>query len=223
MGRVELSPRQQEIFDLRQSQTPPLSWVEIAARLGITKSSASSAYSRALARMKEPTPKHRTVRKDAVEQKNPELVPEAIDLASDPFKTVCDMARKLDMPRPTIDALLARLRERWGPLMGELEHVKTGTLLSLFGHKARAVLEAVTEEDIAQASLRDKAVAAGIFTDKRELLSGRPTEIISHEQRRRLPELLRVMIAEARRRGIDIPSAGPTITLEAGAVEDSEL
>ena len=219
---MTLSPRQQEIFDLRQSQSPPLSWAEIATRLGITKSSASAAYSRALVRMKEPEPKYRTVRKDAVEQKNPEVVPVAIDLASDPFETVVGMARKLDMPRPTIDALLVRLRERYGPLMGELENVKTSTLLGLFGHKAEAVLKAVTEEDIARASLRDKAVAAGIFTDKVELLSGRPTERISFEDERKIHELMPIMIAEARRRGMDIPPILPAMTMEAEVVEDSE-
>ncbi len=36
---------------------------------------------------------------------------------------------------------------------------------------ARRCLEAVSDEDIEKAGLRDKAVAAGIYTDKRQLLS----------------------------------------------------
>ena len=121
---MKLTSRQQEIVDLRHSQDPPLSWREIARRLGSTKPNVSSIYSKAMARMKEPEPKHPKVRSDAVEVKKPELVSDAIDLASDPFETVAAMARKLELPKTTTKAFLKRLRTRYGPLVGEAKAVE---------------------------------------------------------------------------------------------------
>ena len=128
---MKLTPRQQQIVDLRHSTDPPPSWPEIALRLGSTKSNVSGLYSRAMRRLKEPEPKHRKVRADAVERKNPELVPEALDLASDPFKTVAAMARKLEMPETTTRALMERLRTRYGPLVVEAKEVKAEVLRDL--------------------------------------------------------------------------------------------
>ena len=115
---MKLTARQQEIVDLRHSQDPPLSWKEIARRLGSTKPNVSSIYSKALARMKEPEPKHRRVRADAVESKRPELVADVIDIASDPFETVAALARKVGLPETTTKRLLKRLRRCISPMPG---------------------------------------------------------------------------------------------------------
>ncbi len=61
-------------------------------------------HSNAMKRLEQPEPKYPKVCSDAVEQKNPELVPEVVDLASDPFETVAAMARKLEMPESTCPA-----------------------------------------------------------------------------------------------------------------------
>ncbi len=213
---MKLTPRQQEIVDLRNERPQP-SWTEIAKRLGITKSCASAAYSRAMVRLEQPEPKYKKVRADAVEQKNPELVPEVVDLASDPFETVAAMARKLDMPKSTLQGLLKRRRSRYGPVIDTAGGVKTELLQDLFSVNAYRCLEAVSDEDIGKAGLRDKAVAAGIYTDKTLLLSGLPTQRVVIEDRRQFNEVYVEAIRVAKERGLDVPE------LPASAVQDAEV
>ncbi len=132
------------------------------------------------------------------------------------------MARKTGLSRPTIDALIERLKKGYGPVMGQLEEVKTAELLGLVSHNARRAL-AVSDEDFERASLRDKAVAAGIYIDKRQMLSGEPTHVISHEDRRKLPELILAFMKEAKRRGIALPEGfrpPPPVEVEAEVVSD---
>ncbi len=52
-------------------------------------------------------------------------------------------------------------------------------LADLYEELNRKVLEAVTEKDIAGASLLQKATASGIFTDKMRLLRDQPTSILN--------------------------------------------
>ena len=200
---MKLTPRQQEIVDLRHSQDPPLSWNEIARRLESTKPNVSSIYCKAMARLKQSEPKYRKVRADAVEMKKPELVADAIDVASDPFETVAAMARKLEMPKTTLKALLKRLEDRYGPVISEAGGVKTEVLKDLFTTNAYRVLQAVSDTDIEKAGLRDKAVASGIYVDKLQLLSGLPTHNISIEARANIIENIAPMIyREMERRGL---------------------
>ena len=156
-----------------------------------------------MARLKEPEPKHPKVRSDAVEVKKPELVSDAIDLASDPFETVAAMARKLELPKDTTKAFLKRLKTRYGPLVGEAKAVKTEVLRDLFSVNAHRVLQAVSDEDIEKAGLKDKAIASGIYTEKYRLLSGLATQNISIEARAYVMEELAPMIyREMQRRGL---------------------
>ena len=81
---MELTKKQREVYDLRESQDPPPSWPEIAKQLGKSKSCVSTLYSQARKRLGQQEPEHKAVRSDASEVKNPALVPEVIDRASDP-------------------------------------------------------------------------------------------------------------------------------------------
>ena len=200
---MKLTARQQEIVDLRHSEDPPFSWTEIARRLGSSKSNCSSIYSKAMARMKEPEPKHPKVRADAVEMKKPELVPEVIDLASDPFQTIKAMARKLGMPKTTLKALLKRLEDRYGSVITEAGGVKTEVLKDLCSTNAYRVLQAVSDQDIATAGLKDKAIASGIYVEKLRLLQNQSTQNISIEARTNIMENIAPMIyREMQRRGM---------------------
>ncbi len=214
---MKLTPRQQQIVDLRNERPQP-SWTEIAKRLGTTKANASTHYSNAMKRLEQPEPKYPKVRSDAVEQKNPELVPEVVDLASDPFETVAAMARKLDMPESTLKDLMKRLRSRYGPLVTAAEDVKTDVLERLFSTNAQRCLEAVSDHDIEKAGLRDKAVAAGIYTDKSLLLSGLPTQRVVIEDRRQFNEVFVEAVRVAKARGLDMPELQPP-----GDVQDAKL
>ncbi len=216
---MELTARQREIIDLRHAEDPPISWKEIARRLGSTKSSVSAIYSRAMTRLGESEPKYRKVRADAVEMQKPELVEETIDLATDPFETIRGMARKLEMPESTLHGLLERLKERYGPLVGEVKGVKTEVLRDLFSHNAHRVLRAVSDEDIEKANLKDKAIASGIYAEKSRLLKNQSTQNISIEARAHVIENIAPMIyREIQRRGLT-----QVVDPEDGSVRIEEL
>jgi hypothetical protein len=87
----------------------------------------------------------------------------------------------------------------------------------LFGHFAQKILRSIRVEDINDAKLKDKVLAAAIATDKWQLLSNRPTQIVSTEERRKLDVLVKVVLEEASRRGleIDVTPTGEPVLLEA--------
>lgn len=74
------------------------------------------------------------------------------------------------------------------------------------------VLEHITDEDLAEAALRDKAVVLGIAIDKELVLSGRPTQVLGIEERRAIKDLVPGLLAEARRRGLTIEAAAVDVT-----------
>ena len=57
---------------------------------------------------------------------------------------------------------------------------------------------------LAQTSAKDLAIITGILTEKEQLLLGKPTQILSHQERKNLNELIPVLIQEARHRGIEL-------------------
>ena len=119
------------------------------------------------------------------------------------------------MPESTTRALVERLRARYGPLVVEAKEVEAEVLRDLFGTNALRVLEAVSDEDIEKAGLRDKAVVSGIYVDKHQLLSGLPTQRYTVEDHRHIDELLQEAIRVARMRGLDDAiDVTPTLTPE---------
>ena len=50
-------------------------------------------------------------------------------------------------------------------------------LAELYRDKARRIVDSISEEDIAKASLQQKSISSGVLLDKSLLLSGEPTSI----------------------------------------------
>lgn len=71
-------------------------------------------------------------------------------------------------------------------------------------HKAGEILQLMTEQSIAAATLAQKASAFGILVEKGRLLRGEATQIITHDDRRTLKELIPAFLKEAERRKIDL-------------------
>ena len=90
-------------------------------------------------------------------------------------------------------------------------------LRDLFSVNAHRVLQAVSDEDIEKAGLKDKAIASGIYTEKYRLLSGLATQNISIEARTYVMEELAPMIyREMQRRGLSqvVDPEDGSVTLE---------
>lgn len=141
----------------------------------------------------------------SIEESRPDDVAEAIMITGNPLiDNFSRAARECGLNHSLIKKIRKKLEMELLPVKLAVEEAKTQQLLSLTADRARRVIESVTQENIDEASLRDKAVAFGILVEKRQLLSGEPTHLIGIQDRRHLSELTQKMVLEAQRRGIVI-------------------
>ena len=88
----------------------------------------------------------------------------------------------------------------------------TKYFLDQLEEKLAMTLESLTEAEIKKSSVRERVVAISAFVEKRALLRGEPTQIVTHEQRQKLNDLLPELIKEAKRRGITIEGKMKDVT-----------
>lgn len=143
-------------------------------------------------------------RKQGKEYTDPNETAAALDALSDPFTKLKDVAEECGFPESTIKALVRRLETKYQPVKKELGAIKTPQLLSLIEEKIGMALEHMDDVTFANAELRDLAVTFGILAEKRQLLRGEPTQILSVNERTHMNELLPLIVKEASRRGMTI-------------------
>lgn len=143
---------------------------------------------------------------------DPEKTAEVIDLATDPYMRMADVARASKMPKPTVQALMNRIRNYYQPVVEELKRVKDGEILELLRDRTGRALGYLDDYSLSSASAKDLAITIGILIEKTQLLEGKPTQILSVEERRHINDLLPAVIQEAKRRGhiIDVSPDGGT-------------
>lgn len=130
---------------------------------------------------------------------------DVIAALTDPQRgTFKEIARSEGMSQRAVERLNDKVDSTLVATKLKLEHVRTKDLLRLVSHNVKRVLEAFSDEDIARASLKDKAITTGILLEKRQLLAGEPTQILSIHDRGKLDELVAVIIKESVRRGVTI-------------------
>ena len=70
--------------------------------------------------------------------------------------------------------------------------------------KLHMIRHYMDDKTMAEASARDLGLIAGVLIEKRQLLRGEPTQIISDHERRKIHELMPELVAEAKRRGLTV-------------------
>ena len=127
-----------------------------------------------------------------------------------------ERAKQAGLPRTTAQELYDRFTNRYRAITDHLRKANTVDILKLVDHCIIEVMESLSHEDWGAVSARDKAVIGGILVDKRQLLSGEPTAIISVEDRRNLLELEKAWLAEARRRNqtVDITPGDYSVDMD---------
>lgn len=137
-----------------------------------------------------------------------EQMADAFVETNDPFSTIAAAAKKVGLPEGVIKALRGRLRARFQPLGEALRERTTKDFLSAIEDRLDRALHYLDDYALAAASAKDLAVTIGILTEKRQLLRGEPTQILSNEERTTINMLIPVVIREAQRRGITIDMNG---------------
>ncbi len=149
----------------------------------------------------------RARRSDRVEEKHPAETAQALEEMADPLASFESIAEACGLPRKTVQILAARLRRRWIPVDNRIKQIRHKELLSLIEDRMLKSLEYMDDVAFATADLRDIALTFGILHDKRQLLMGQPTQILSVQERSDLDQLVPMLLEEAQRRGITIDSA----------------
>lgn len=148
--------------------------------------------------MFEDKPKH-----NSTEMMNPEKFADfLVQWAEDPECNVTKLAKAVGLPQQTAHKIVQRLETRYMPLTKEIEKFTTKTILQKIDKALPQLLDRLGDQTlINESNLRDVSVATNILIDKRQLLRGEPTQILSIDERRALDDLAPVFLAEARRRG----------------------
>ena len=120
---------------------------------------------------------------------------------ADPWGNLGKAAKLCGLNPAMTKKLVERLRGL-EPAIQRAKEIKNEDLVKLLNERAYLLLAAMDETTIAKAGLGDLARAAGIVIDKRQLLRGEPTQIMSHKDRTRLDELIMEVVKVAEKRGI---------------------
>jgi hypothetical protein len=172
--------------------------------LGLTYESVRFAYRRAVGKMQ--IPQNVDKRDDAgkrTEYTDPEKAAEMIDVVTNPLlDNLAEACRESGLPDQLTNALMKRMQMYYQPVDRELKRVKTDVLVREFENLGLRAIQSITDGDLEALDAYKRTLVGAIAIDKRELLDGRPTERISVEDRRALPELMGELLREAERRGL---------------------
>ena len=114
------------------------------------------------------------------------------------------LARSYRFDPETVKALHERLMTDYQPQTRELRTIKTNELVAKLEDRLSAALDYLSNAKLDISTAKDLGIVIGILAEKRQLLSGEPTNIISVEDSRQLNEILPAVLAEAKRRGLDL-------------------
>lgn len=212
-----LPPQQQRVWTLKGEGKGD---AEIAAIMGITQNVVQKYV--VLARKKLGLTHTAAAKLSGIEYKNPEAAAVAIEAASDPwFKTMkasIDNANELlkasGISGKISYALVKRLRTKYTGAIYAARNLQTGQILEMLGKKIDHCAFYLDDKVLAEASARDLMLGMTALVEKRQLLRGEPTQIVSDLERKKLNELLPLAIAEAQRRGLTIPGTVTEKTVE---------
>ncbi len=207
-----LTPHQQRIFDLAQTKTN----AEIASELGVSVPNISKTLVVCNRKLGFPMkPGVRSGRANEVETKNPELAAAAIEAASAAgigtlttqkaaIEAVNEQLRAAGIPGKVSEAVVRRMLVKHADVVTLKKKINTNEILDRLDDDIYLIGSYIDDKVAAEASLRDLAQAKAILIDKRQLLRGEPTAIVSDYERKKIHELLPALVAEAKRRSITI-------------------
>lgn len=146
------------------------------------------------------------------ENKHPEVAAAAIEAAADPtaqsqkeaIERVNEELKRAGIGTKVSDALVRRMRVRYGNAITLKKQIGTNEILKTIEEEVHLISSYIDDKVVAEASLRDLALAKTALLEKRQLLKGEPTQIITDGDRKKLHEYLPSLMAEMQRRGITV-------------------
>jgi DNA-binding Lrp family transcriptional regulator len=210
-----LTARQAEVESLRDDQK--LTFAEVAEKLGISVTTANEHYraakhkrSGALGTNAEAAAKVGVARQ--IENSLPvETAVKLIDGLTDPFKRITEAAKDAGLKPEVINGLVRRMKTRYLGVTEQMRAIKTQDIIHKLDERIGHALNFVDEYVMADANFRDLAMGISVLIEKRQLLKGEPTAIISNLDREKLQALLPMIVKEIHRRGLTIDSTATVV------------
>ena len=140
-----------------------------------------------------------------------------VGFAEDPECNLAKLAKRCGVPKGSVDALVRRIESRYLTVLDETKKVTTKLLLEKMDVALPLLLDKLSDKElINNSALREIAVSVGVLLEKRQLLRGEPTQIMTLAERKSMGELAPAIVAELEKRGEtidvefeDIPPEGP--------------
>ncbi len=153
----------------------------------------------------KPARKDRTARHSnkAIEKTDPEKAGELLALLVGPSEArLGEIAEAVGLPQEVVSRFLEVMRTSYMAFTEEVREVTANEFLPLIDMRAKQLLQFMSPEKMAKAGIRDQAFAFSVLMEKRQLLRGEPTQILSVDDRRQMSTLMPFMLKEAQRRGL---------------------
>ena len=206
--RAALTLKQQAVYDMKVAGKTRK---EIAHILGISEPVVSKTLQSAYRKLGL-TRRQRPGRVDSTEFTNPEVAAAAIEAAADPsapslteaINRVNAQLKAAGLPDKVSERLIRRLRVKYADAVTSTRELKTNEILQMLGQKIDLAAFYLDDKVMAEASARDLMLGAGVLIEKRNLLRGEPTQILSDKERKTIHELMPELLAEAKRRGLTV-------------------
>lgn len=211
-----LAPRQQEVWDMKrpiseggQGKANP----EIAAALGISVNVVAkyltTVYKKLGIRGNEKAAKDRSL-----EHKDPEKTAAAIVAVTDPaYDKIKEAYAAAGIPAVG-EAIIKRLRVKYSGLITETKNLQRKELSEMLGKRIHLALSYMDDKVMSEASFRDLALGTSAMVEKKNLVDGQPTQIISSHERAKLNELAPALLKEIQRRGLTLEGQVTEKTVE---------
>ena len=142
-----------------------------------------------------------------IENIEPDKAAVLVDAVTEPdvrgkLRRISDAIKESGLPERFGKAILKRLETRYLNVKTEIRSLKTSEILAMIGEKIHLAGQYLDDHSMAEASARDLMLGMSALVEKRQLLRGEPTQIVSDFERKRLNELLPLLSMEMQRRGI---------------------
>lgn len=197
-----LTAKQQQAYDLRVAGK---SRAEGAVIMGISK----PVYSKTLqtAYKKLGLSKKNQAPSTVTEVRDPEKFAAIVDAATEPeakLESIAKVFRDYGLPMAASAALLRRIRQKYFGVVEATKSLKSAEIVDALNHRIDLALRYMDDKTMSEASFRDLALGTTAMIEKRQLLRGEPTAIVSDAERKKLHELAPLLFAEMQRRGLTV-------------------
>lgn len=138
-----------------------------------------------------------------------EQVVTGLAVAVNPFlkdmKEFREACKRAGLKPSIVNALERRMRVQYGPVVAEGKRMLADEILPMLQEKIQTGSGYLDDYAWSTMSGKDIGVVMGILIDRHELLSGRPTQRVDFTARLGVAQSLPLLMAEARRRGLQLP------------------